>query len=56
MRFLLPAPTDLAKSTRIASNISLQMQLEMFQTVRPVHERSVGKVLKRLGYGFGEIG
>ena len=35
-RFFLPTPIDLAKSARMASNISLQMAFETFHTVRPV--------------------
>ena len=36
MRFLLPAATDLAKSARMSSNISLQTALATFHTVWPV--------------------
>jgi len=36
MRLVAPAPTDLAKSARMASNSGLQMALAMFHTVRPV--------------------
>jgi hypothetical protein len=36
MRLFLPAPADLAKSARMASNISLQTALETFHTVAPL--------------------
>jgi hypothetical protein len=36
MRLSGPAPTDLAKSARMAAKSGLQMALEMFQTVLPV--------------------
>src|SRR5215475_5153562 len=38
MRLVGPAPTDLAKSARMSSNISLQTALAMFHTVRPLAE------------------
>ena len=36
MRFLRPAPADLAKSARMSSKYALQMLLETFHTVWPV--------------------
>ena len=36
MRFEAPAPTVSAKSARMRSNISLEIAVETFQTVRPV--------------------
>ena len=36
MRFLAPAPTDLAKSASTSSKYALLMLLETFHTVRPV--------------------